>query len=456
MLTALKNYATPPSTLAGRLSAQSLIFASADGAFLAGSAVFFILVVGLSLGEVGIGLTVAAVASFAVAVPMGKLVDRFGPKRMWALSALLQGALFAVWPWIDSFPEYVALAVAMEVVGTLAGTAHGAYVIDVLPPAERVESRAYMYSALNLGFSVGGLIGVVAIAFGTDALRWAPLLSAVLFVANSVAVLRLPDASHDVRGPEPRAKPEGIPAIRNRSWIAVTALTGVMWTNQVLLHTVIPVWLVTETDAPEVLVALLFGTNTVMCIVLPRLASRGIRDVGTALRAVRISTVFFVLTCIITLVTHETVGWLTIALFFLGHVVLTWSELFLSASGWTLEVELMDPRRRGDYQGVSELGGTLGRFWAPAVYGFLAMEWGAWGWLTIAAIVTAAATGLHFAAHAGRRWLEQHVPADVLADARAGAADVEDVAAAGPPSLLEPDSPLPPSPLTQSGSDLHR
>lgn len=313
-----------------------------------------------------------------------------------------------------------------------------------------------MYSALNLGFSLGGLIGVMAIAFGTEALRWAPMLSAVLFLANSIAVLRLPDASHDVRGPEPRTKPEGIPAIRNRSWIAVTALTGVMWTNQVLLHTVIPVWLVTETDAPEELVALLFGTNTLMCIVLPRLASRGIRDVATALRAVRLSTFFFVLTCIITLVTHETIGWLTIALFFLGHVVLTWSELFLSASGWTLEVELMDPRRRGDYQGVSELGGTLGRFWAPAVYGFLAMEWGAWGWLTIAAIVTAAATGLHFAAHAGRRWLEHHVPADVLADARADAPDVEDVAAAGPPSLLEPDSPLPPSPLTQSGSDLHR
>ena len=451
MLTALKNYATPPSTLAGRLSLQSLIFASGDGTFLAGSAVFFTLVVGLSLGQVGIGLTIAAIASFVVAVPMGKLVDHFGPKRMWSLSAVVQGALFLAWPFIDSFPEYVALAVAMEVAGTLGGTAHGAYVIDILPPAERVESRAYMYSALNVGFSVGAFLGAGAIAFGTDALRWAPILSAVLFLANSVAVLRLPDASHDVRSSEPRAKPEGIPAIRNRAWIAVTAFTGVMWTNQVLLHTVIPVWLVTETDAPKVLVAILFGTNTVMCIVLPRLASRGIHDIGTALRAVRLSTLFFVLTCLITLATHETVGWITIVLFFLGHVVLTWAELFLSASGWTLEAELMDPRRRGDYQGVSELGGTLGRFWAPAVYGFLAMEWGAFGWLTIAAIVTAGAAGLHVAAHAGRRYLEQHVPADVLADARAGAPEPEEVAAAGPPSMLDPDAPLP-----ESTGDLHR
>ena len=79
MLTALRNYATPPSSLAGRLSVQSLLFATGEGAFLAGSAVYFGVILGLSLGQVGIGLTVAAIASFLAAVPAGKLVDRFGP-----------------------------------------------------------------------------------------------------------------------------------------------------------------------------------------------------------------------------------------------------------------------------------------------------------------------------------------------------------------------------------------
>jgi hypothetical protein len=79
------------------------------------------------------------------------------------------------------------------------------------------------------------------------------------------------------------------------------------------------------------------------------------------------------------------------------------------------------------------------------------MEWGAFGWLTIAAIVTAAAAGLHASAHAGRRYLEQHVPADVLADARAGAPAADEVAAVGPPSQMDADQPL-----TQSGGDLPR
>ena len=448
MLTALRNYAIPPSSLAGRLSTQSLLFATGEGAFLAGSAVYFGIILGLSLGQVGIGLTVAAAASFLVAVPAGKLVDHFGPKRMWSLSAVLQGALFLAWPFIESFPQFIALAVVMEVVGSLGGAAHGAYVLDVLPPDERVESRAYMYSALNVGFSVGAFLGGGAIAFGPDVLRWAPILTAALFMVNAVAILRLPDASHDVRTDEPRRRPEGPPAIRNRSWFAVTFLTGVLWSNQVLLHTVIPLWLVIETDAPHELVAVLFATNTLMCIVLPRVTSRGIRDIDTALRAVRLSAIFFALTCVVTLATHETVGWVTVVLFFIGHIVLTWAELYLSASGWTFEAELMDPRRRGDYQGVSELGNTLGRFWAPAVYGFLAMEWGAVGWLTIAAIVGVAAAAMHPATRAGRRYLEKHVPPDVLVDARAGAREQ----APGPSTTLsEPldpgttitDTPLP-------------
>ena len=63
---------------------QSLLFATAQGTFLTGSAVFFIQVVGLHPYQVGLGLTIAGVVSFLVAYPAGRLVDGFGPKRMWA------------------------------------------------------------------------------------------------------------------------------------------------------------------------------------------------------------------------------------------------------------------------------------------------------------------------------------------------------------------------------------
>ena len=194
------------------------------------------------------------------------------------------------------------------------------------------------------------------------------------------------------------------------------------------------------------LIAFLFGTNTVMCIFLPMAAARGVEDVPSALKAVRISSTFFVVSCLITLATHDTVGWLTIALVWLGHVTVTGAELYLSAASWSFEAELMDPRQRGAYQGAAELSGTLGKVWAPAVYTFLALTWGAAGWLVIAGIIVVATVAIHPSTRLAQRFLDRHVPADVLAAARAGAPVAEESVAVGPPSLIDAQDPVAPSP----------
>ena len=80
-------------------------------------------------------------------------------------------------------------------------------------------------------------------------------------------------------------------------------------------------------------------------------------------------------------------------------------DRFNSAGDWGLQAELSDPARRGEYQGVSQLGFTVGSVWAPAAYTFLAMEWGAQGWLVIAGIVVLAAIAIHPSARAAERYL---------------------------------------------------
>ena len=445
MFAALLRQARPPSPLAGRLATQSLLFALGEGTFMTGSAVFFTQIVGLSAAQVGLGLTIAGVSAFLAALPMGKLVDLYGAKRMWALSAAGQAAMFSVWPFITDFKGYVAMAVGMEVIGALGGAAHGAYTIDALPPNERVTSRAYMYSALNVGFTVGALLGGIALAFDSNSVLHAlPWFTSAVFLVNATAVIGLPKASHDTRTAEERkVKIPGPGPLRNPGWLLTMFFDGVFWTNQVLLNIVIPLWLVEETDAPRVLLAFLFGTNTVMCIFLPMAAARGVKDVPTALRAIRVSSSFFVVSCLITLATHDTVGWVTIALVWLGHVTVTGAELYLSAASWSFEAELMDPRQRGAYQGAAELSSTLGRVWAPALYTFLAMEWGASGWLVIAGIIVLATLGVHPSTRTARRFLERHVPAEVMAEALASAPEPEEGVATGPPSLISPAEPVP-------------
>ena len=404
----------PPSPLAGRLSVQSVLYAIGDGTFMTASAVFFTQIVGLSVAQVGLGITVAGIVSFVVAVPAGKLADRIGPQRMWGLGAAGTAAMYTIWPFIDGFAAFLAMSIVLEVVNSAGGAGRGAYVIDVLPQRERVQSQAYMYSALNLGFTLGAALGGIALAFNNDQLiRALPLLTAGLVVVNALWIFRLPAAPHRERPNPLEEAVEGattaVPgALRNFGFLATSFFSGVLNTNQVLLQIVIPLWLIVETDAPRVLLALLFGTNTVMCIFLPMAASRGVRDVRTALRATRVSSAFFVISCLVTLVTHDTVGWLTIALVWLGHITVTGAELFFAAANWSFEAELSDPDRRGEYQGAGNLGGTLGYVFAPALYTFLVMSWGAAGWLVIAAIVVVATIAIHPASRTAQRFLERH------------------------------------------------
>jgi MFS family permease len=124
----------------------------------------------------------------------------------------------------------------------------------------------------------------------------------------------------------------------------------------------------------------------------------------------------------------------TIALVWLGHVTVTGAELYLSAASWSFEAELMDPRQRGAYQGAAELTGTLGRVWAPALYTFLALSWGAGGWLVIAGIIVLATIGIHPSTRLAQRFLQRHVPADVLASHAGGLAS-EAGGAIEPPTL---------------------
>jgi MFS family permease len=305
--------------------------------------------------------------------------------------------------------------VAVELVSTASRAARNAYRFDVFPREQRVSSNAYFRAARNVGYTLGALLAGIALATNSDTVvRLVPAATSILLLANAALVSRLPRTTQQAEEEtalEAAVKGKGrASALRNRGYLLMSVFSGVLSTHQVLLNVVIPLWLVEETDAPRVLLAWLFGTNTVLAVLLQVAAARGVVTVADSLRAVRRGAVFFVLSCGIVMVTHDTVGWVTIALVWVGHVTVTGAELFDSAGEWGLQAELSDPQRRGEYQGVTQLGYTVGSVWAPAAYTFLAMEWGTPGWLVIAAIVVAAVIGIHPASRAAERHLEQQAP----------------------------------------------
>ncbi|TNM36302.1 MFS transporter [Nocardioides albidus] len=399
-----------PTPLVRRLSGQSVLSAFGDGVFLTGSAVFFTQIVGLSAAQVGLGLSAAGLVTFLLAVPLGKLSDRYGARRVWAVASLVEALVYLAWLLVGGLAAFVATMILLENVAATSRSARNAYRFDVFPREQRVSSNAYFRAARNVGYTLGALLAGVALATNDDqVIRAVPIATAALLVLNAVLVSRLPSAvHHSEEAPLATVLDEAgdrRSALRNKAYVATAVCGGVLGSHQVLLNVVIPLWLVEETDAPRVLLAWLFGTNTVMAVLLQVAAARGVTTVADSLRAQRRGAFFFMLSCGIVLVTHDTVGWVTIALVWIGHVTVTGAELFQSAGEWGLQAELSDPARRGEYQGVSQLGYTLGTVWAPAAYTFLAMEWGTPGWLVIAGIVLAAAVLIHPAARAAERHL---------------------------------------------------
>ncbi|MFC0542587.1 MFS transporter [Kutzneria chonburiensis] len=400
----------PPAPLTRRLALQAALFALGHGTFLSGSAVFFTQIVGLSPAEVGLGLTIAGAVVFLAAVPLGRAVDHVGPKKMWAIAAAVQGALYLVYPCVHGFWGYVLVILMVELADTAGIAARGAYTLNAFPNGERVKSLAYMRGALNLGCAVGALLSGLALASGSEAIvRAIPLGTAVVLLVNAVLITRLPVVASGAVAPRldgPVLRTLG--ALRNRGFLAVSVLSGVLSTNQVLLSVVIPLWLVRDTDAPHWLLAWLFGTNTVLVVLLQVAASRGANTVAGALRAALRSAIFLVASCLVVMLTGTTIGWITAGLIWLGHVALTAAELFGAAADWGLTSELSDPARRGEYQGVARVGTTVGTVWAPAVYTFLAVNWHTAGWLAIGGIVVVAALAMWPAAKAAERYLAKH------------------------------------------------
>ncbi|MEO9325828.1 MFS transporter [Nocardioides sp. C4-1] len=397
----------PPTRLERDLAIQCVLSAFATGSFLTGTAVFFTQVVGLSGAQVGLGMSVAAGVSLALSIPLGRLADVVGAKPLWVVTSLIEAALYFLWPLIGTFGTFVLMLAVLASVETAARSAREVYRIAVFPREVRVRAMAYMRAARNVGYTLGAGAGGVALGIGSrEAIIAVPLLTGGLLVLNAAMISFLPAVDRPARS-SGRTEETGPAALRNPGFVVLSACNGVLGSNQVLLNVVVPLWLVERTDVPHVLLAWLFGTNTVLAVALQVKASRGSETVPGALRAVRWSGWAFVVSCAVLAVTHETIGWVSIVLIWIGHVTITGAELWQSAAGWGLVAELSDHRRLGDYQGVWGMGHQVESIVFPALFTYLALEWGATGWAVIAAIAVAAAVISHPAARAAERHLDR-------------------------------------------------
>ena len=78
------------------------------------------------------------------------------------------------------------MMIVLELVGGAGGSGRGAYTLDLFSREERVQSLAFMRAALNIGFTVGALLGGLALATDSDVvIRLVPLAAGTILRANA-------------------------------------------------------------------------------------------------------------------------------------------------------------------------------------------------------------------------------------------------------------------------------
>src|ERR1700710_2927831 len=93
-----------------RLGTGTLMSAIGNGAWYTSWALFLTRSVGLSPGEVGLGMTVAGGVGLVSATPLGWLADRAGAREVYASLLALQGAAALAYLAVGGLPAFVLVA----------------------------------------------------------------------------------------------------------------------------------------------------------------------------------------------------------------------------------------------------------------------------------------------------------------------------------------------------------
>ncbi|MGW6278001.1 MFS transporter [Kribbella sp. NPDC055071] len=350
------------------------------------SALFVTQVVGLNLRSVGLALTATTAVAVAGSIWLGHLADRLGAREMFAAMFLLETLSVVGLVFVSGIPTYVVAVLGLAIADLGGRSSQGALIHAVVPPEERLELRAKVRVAANIGVAAGAGLGGIALAIGSPtAYRVALLTTAAMLLITGTLVFRLP------RVPAVKAgETVSWAVLRDRPFVLFMGLNGVLNIHNMMLNLAVPVWIATRTNVPHWMVSVLIIVNTSAVILFQLRLTRGTDSLGGAARAGRRAGLLLCLSCAVLSITSLTSTAVTITLLVLAALAHVGGEILESASGWGASYALAPPGLVGQYQGAHAMGRGIGDLIGPVLLTTVAIPLGPAGWLLVAIIFAAA------------------------------------------------------------------
>jgi hypothetical protein len=259
-----------------------------------------------------------------------------------------------------------------------------ALVTDVAGRDKQVTVMAKLRTLRNIGYSLGALFAAALLTLDTVwAFRAILMGNSASFLLAALLLSRLPVTRFVA--PERTPLLRDARGLRDRAFSLVTGLNGVLVLHQSLLTVALPVWVVQHTEAPAVLVPVLFAVATVLVVTLQMRFARGDFSAARSVSMFRKASVLLVIACLLFCLSgFVDSGWAT-ALLVAAVTFLTLGELSQSVSSWDLPVRFAPPGRQGEYLATFNLGVVMQAIVGSFIVATL-LEMGSVAWLLIASL----------------------------------------------------------------------
>src|SRR5436190_3302819 len=136
---------------------------------------------GFTPAQAGLAVAIYGLGSLVSGPLAGWICDRIGPLWVIQSSLLISGLLLATFPLAQSYAAILTLTFVWAFVGEAYRPASSAYLSDLVPSEQRKTAYALYRLAVNLGMSVGPLLGgLLASRVSYPALFWVDGATSVL------------------------------------------------------------------------------------------------------------------------------------------------------------------------------------------------------------------------------------------------------------------------------------
>lgn len=383
------------------LSTATFISRVGRGVFVTVTVLYFSLIVELGPAEIAAVMASAGAAGVASSFAGGWLADRFSSRRLSLVLTALTGTALACYVFATEFIAVLVVAVMVGAGEQAASSTRMTMIARGFEGDRRVHARAVLRTITNLGIAAGSGVAALGLLDGSGDVYRALIIGAgMLYVLGSRLFLRLPvrfDASarpHDPRSPSRlRRSRSGRSPWRDPRFLALTTTCAIFGMQFGVAEVGVPLWIATDTDAPDVLVSVAIVANTLIVVLFQVRLSRGTHDPRRAGRATATAAWLMAAACVVYAAAAGASPGASFVIVVVAAITHAFAEVLSQAGGWALCFELADQARPGAYQGVFAMGVAIGAMLAPIVVTATALSLGLFGWALLGALFLAAGLG---------------------------------------------------------------